>query len=60
MFTALISEKSLAKDWLSDEDEEAWDNLRLNSEFVKKMKKLEKGKLIPFKNIEELRETIEN
>lgn len=27
MFTALISEKSLAKDWLSDEDEEAWKNL---------------------------------
>ena len=27
MFTALISEKSLAKDWLSKEDEEAWKNL---------------------------------
>ena len=25
--TALISEKSLAKDWLSDEDEEAWKDL---------------------------------
>jgi len=27
MFTALASEKSLAKDWLSKEDEEAWRNL---------------------------------
>ncbi len=26
-FTALASEKSLAKDWLSKEDEEAWKNL---------------------------------
>ena len=27
MFTALASEKSLAKDWNSKEDEEAWKNL---------------------------------
>jgi len=27
MFTAFVSEKSLGKDWLSDEDEEAWKNL---------------------------------
>jgi len=27
MFTALASEKSLAKDWLSKEDEKAWKNL---------------------------------
>ncbi len=27
MFTAIASEKSLAKDWLSKEDEEAWKNL---------------------------------
>ena len=27
MFTALASEKSLAKDWLSKEDEEAWKDL---------------------------------
>ena len=27
MFTALASEKTLAKDWLSKEDEEAWKNL---------------------------------
>ncbi len=27
MFTVLASEKSLAKDWLSKEDEEAWKNL---------------------------------
>ena len=27
MFTALASEKVLAKDWLSKEDEEAWKNL---------------------------------
>jgi len=27
MFTAFASEKSLAKDWLSKEDEEAWKNL---------------------------------
>ncbi len=27
MFTALVSEKSLAKDWLSKEDEKAWKNL---------------------------------
>lgn len=27
MFTLLASEKSLAKDWLSREDEEAWKNL---------------------------------
>ena len=27
MFTALASEKSLAKDWLSEEDEEAWKDL---------------------------------
>ena len=27
MFTLLASEKSLAKDWLSKEDEEAWKNL---------------------------------
>ncbi len=27
MFTALASEKILAKDWLSKEDEEAWRNL---------------------------------
>ena len=27
MFTALVSEKVLAKDWLSKEDEEAWRHL---------------------------------
>ncbi len=27
MFTVLASEKSLAKDWLSKEDEEAWKDL---------------------------------
>lgn len=27
MFTAFASEKSLAKDWLSEEDEKAWKNL---------------------------------
>ena len=27
MFTLLASEKSLAKDWFSKEDEEAWKNL---------------------------------
>ena len=27
MFTALASEKSLAKDWLSKEDEQAWKDL---------------------------------
>jgi len=27
MFTALASEKSLAKDWLSKEDEETWKDL---------------------------------
>ena len=27
MFTALASEKALAKDWLSKEDETAWKNL---------------------------------
>ena len=27
MFTALLSETSLAKDWLSKEDEEAWKSL---------------------------------
>ncbi len=27
MFTAFASEKSLSKDWLSKEDEEAWKNL---------------------------------
>lgn len=27
MFTMLASEKSLAKDWLSKEDEKAWKNL---------------------------------
>lgn len=27
MFTALTSEKALAKDWLSKEDEDAWRNL---------------------------------
>ena len=27
MFTAIASEKSLAKDWSSKEDEEAWKNL---------------------------------
>ena len=27
MFTALASEKALAKDWLSKEDEEAWKSL---------------------------------
>ncbi len=27
MFTALSSEKALAKDWLSKEDEESWRNL---------------------------------
>ncbi len=27
MFPALMSEKALAKDWLSKEDEEAWKNL---------------------------------
>jgi len=27
MFTALASEKSLAKDWSSKEDDEAWKNL---------------------------------
>ena len=27
MFTAFASEKSLAKDWLSKEDEEAWKDL---------------------------------
>lgn len=27
MFTILASEKTLAKDWLSKEDEEAWKNL---------------------------------
>lgn len=27
MFTALASEKLLAKDWLSDEEEKAWKNL---------------------------------
>lgn len=27
MFPALASEKTLAKDWLSKEDEEAWKNL---------------------------------
>ena len=27
MFTALASEKSLGKDWNSEEDEEAWKNL---------------------------------
>ena len=27
MFTTLASEKSLAKDWLSKEDEEAWKDL---------------------------------
>lgn len=27
MFTALASEKALAKDWLSKEDEAAWKNL---------------------------------
>ena len=27
MFTAFASEKSLAKDWLSKEDEKAWKNL---------------------------------
>jgi len=27
MFTLLASEKALAKDWLSKEDEEAWKNL---------------------------------
>ena len=58
MFTTLISEKSMAKDWLSNEDEEAWDNLKLKPEFVKKMKKSEKQKGIPFKSIEELRKMI--
>lgn len=27
LFTMLASEKALAKDWLSDEEEEAWKNL---------------------------------
>ncbi len=27
MFTVLASEKALAKDWLSKEDDEAWENL---------------------------------
>lgn len=27
MLTAFLSEKSLAKDWLSEEDEKAWKNL---------------------------------
>ena len=27
IFTALLSEKVLAKDWLSEEDEEAWKDL---------------------------------
>ena len=27
MFTAIVSEKILAKDWLSEEDEKAWRNL---------------------------------
>ncbi|MBI1968837.1 AbrB/MazE/SpoVT family DNA-binding domain-containing protein [Candidatus Woesearchaeota archaeon] len=27
MFTAFASEKALAKDWLSEEDEEAWKHL---------------------------------
>lgn len=27
MFTALVSEKSLAKDWLTKEEDEAWKNL---------------------------------
>ena len=27
MFTAFASEKTLAKDWLSEEDEKAWKNL---------------------------------